>query len=131
MHCPHFAVTIAESTCRPDVATQTTETLAQCAETGHDRPLPDPNTSHYIFPIQPTTTTTTTTTTKKFWEEPIAYFPLIRHGPHRRRRLQQLFAAMGTCLPSRCLTNDMGHTETQSLSFDTTSSRTTVSHRSL
>jgi hypothetical protein len=23
---------------------------------------------------------------KKFWEELIAYFPLIRHGPHRKRR---------------------------------------------
>jgi hypothetical protein len=22
---------------------------------------------------------------KKFWEEIIAYFPLIRHGPHRKR----------------------------------------------
>jgi hypothetical protein len=26
---------------------------------------------------------------KKFWEELIAYFPLIRHGPHRKRPLQQ------------------------------------------
>jgi hypothetical protein len=26
---------------------------------------------------------------KMFWEEPIAYFPLIRHGPHRKRRVQQ------------------------------------------
>jgi hypothetical protein len=24
---------------------------------------------------------------KKFWEELIAFFPLIRHGPHRKRRL--------------------------------------------
>jgi hypothetical protein len=23
---------------------------------------------------------------KKFWEELIAYFPLIRHGPHRKRK---------------------------------------------
>jgi hypothetical protein len=28
---------------------------------------------------------------KKFWEELTAYFPLIRHGPHRKRRLQQFF----------------------------------------
>jgi hypothetical protein len=25
-------------------------------------------------------------TNKKFWEELIAYFPLIRHGPHRKRK---------------------------------------------
>jgi hypothetical protein len=25
------------------------------------------------------------TKNKKFWEELIAYFPLIRHGPHRKR----------------------------------------------
>jgi hypothetical protein len=27
---------------------------------------------------------------KKFWEELIVYFPLIRHTPHRKRRVQQL-----------------------------------------
>jgi hypothetical protein len=31
---------------------------------------------------------------KKFWEQPIAYFPLIRHGPQRKRRRQQFFVAM-------------------------------------
>jgi hypothetical protein len=36
---------------------------------------------------------------KKFWEELIASFPLIRHGPHRQR-LQQFFVAPGTSLPS-------------------------------
>jgi hypothetical protein len=36
---------------------------------------------------------------KKCWEELIAYFPLIRHGLHRKRRLQQLFVAVGTSLP--------------------------------
>jgi hypothetical protein len=36
---------------------------------------------------------------KKFWEEQVAYFPLIRHGPHRTRRLQQFFVAGGTSLP--------------------------------
>jgi hypothetical protein len=36
----------------------------------------------------------------KFWEEIIAYFPLIRHGPHRKRLLQQFFVAAGTYLPS-------------------------------
>jgi hypothetical protein len=24
---------------------------------------------------------------KKFWEELTAYFPLIRHGPHRKRKI--------------------------------------------
>jgi hypothetical protein len=45
----------------------------------------------------------------KVWEELIAYFPLIRHEPHRKRRVQQspiiacvLIAAV-TFLPSRCL----------------------------
>jgi hypothetical protein len=28
---------------------------------------------------------------KKFWEEQIAYFLLIRHGPYRKRRGQQFF----------------------------------------
>jgi hypothetical protein len=39
---------------------------------------------------------------KKLWEEVIADFPLIRHGPHRKW-LFQPFIAVGTCLPSRCL----------------------------
>jgi hypothetical protein len=30
---------------------------------------------------------------KKFWEELIAYFPLIRHTPYRKRCLQQFIAA--------------------------------------
>jgi hypothetical protein len=34
------------------------------------------------------------TTNKKFWEELIACFLLIRHGPHRKRRLQQIFVAV-------------------------------------
>jgi hypothetical protein len=38
---------------------------------------------------------------KKFWEELIAYFPLIRHGPHRKR-IRCLATIMGL-LPSRCL----------------------------
>jgi hypothetical protein len=35
---------------------------------------------------------------KKLWEELIKYFPLIRHGPHRKRRFQNFFVAAGTCL---------------------------------
>jgi hypothetical protein len=27
-----------------------------------------------------------TSNNKKFWEEPVAYFPLIRHGPHRKQK---------------------------------------------
>jgi hypothetical protein len=27
---------------------------------------------------------------KKFWEELIVYFILIRHGPHRKQRLQKI-----------------------------------------
>jgi hypothetical protein len=41
----------------------------------------------------------------------IAYFPFIRHGPHRKRRLQQFFVSVGMCLPSRCLAT-IGHTHT-------------------
>jgi hypothetical protein len=37
---------------------------------------------------------------KKFWKELIAYFPLKRHGPHRKWRLRQLFIAAGTSLSS-------------------------------
>jgi hypothetical protein len=47
---------------------------------------------------------------KKFWEEQIAYFPLIRHGPHRNRRLQQFFVAGGTSLPEPLPSN--GPTQT-------------------
>jgi hypothetical protein len=47
---------------------------------------------------------------KKFWEELIAYFPLKRHGQHKKRRLQQFLVAAGTCLPSRCLLKIEGYT---------------------
>jgi hypothetical protein len=36
---------------------------------------------------------------------------LIRHGRHRKQRLQQLFIAAGTCLPSRCLPKIRGYTD--------------------
>jgi hypothetical protein len=46
------------------------------------------------------------------WEELIAYFPLILHGQHTKRRLQQLFVAAGTCLPSYYLAMIKGYTDT-------------------
>jgi hypothetical protein len=39
---------------------------------------------------------------KKFWEELVAYFPLIRHGPHGKRDVQQLFSC---CVCIRCRDN--------------------------
>jgi hypothetical protein len=39
---------------------------------------------------------------KKFWEEIIAYFPFIRHGPHTKRRVQQFFYC---CVCIRCRDN--------------------------
>jgi hypothetical protein len=53
---------------------------------------------------------------KKFWEELIAYFPLIRHGQHRKPRLQQFLVAAGTCLPSCCLSATRGYTGWPTLS---------------
>jgi hypothetical protein len=44
----------------------------------------------------------------KFWEELTAHFPLIIHGPHRKRRLQQFFVAVETYLLSCYLANDKG-----------------------
>jgi hypothetical protein len=45
---------------------------------------------------------------KKFWEEPIAYFPLLQHGLHRKRRLQQFFVATGTSLLNHYLATKGG-----------------------
>jgi hypothetical protein len=44
-------------------------------------------------------------------EELIPVFPLIRHGPHRKRRVRQFRVAAGNCLPSRHLATVRGHTE--------------------
>jgi hypothetical protein len=58
---------------------------------------------------------------KKFWEELMAYFPLIRDGPYRKRRPQtillmlRVFVATGTCIPSRCLATTSGDTYTDRL----------------
>jgi hypothetical protein len=45
-----------------------------------------------------------------FFPELISCFPLIRHGPHRKRSLQQLFVAVGTCLLTHCLAMIRGYT---------------------
>jgi hypothetical protein len=37
-----------------------------------------------------------------FREDLLPNFPFIRHGPHRKRRLQHFFVAVETCLPIRC-----------------------------
>jgi hypothetical protein len=49
-------------------------------------------------------------TNNKFWGELIAYFSSIRHGPHRKQRLQQFFAAVGLCWPSYYLATMWGYT---------------------
>jgi hypothetical protein len=59
---------------------------------------------------------------KKFWEELILYFPLARHGPHIKRRVQQSFYYC-VCTPCRgkvftepFLNNDRGiHIQTHRL----------------
>jgi hypothetical protein len=45
---------------------------------------------------------------KKFWEEIIAYFTSIRHGSHRKPRVQQFFVVLSACLPSHCLVTKGG-----------------------
>jgi hypothetical protein len=53
---------------------------------------------------------------KKFWGKLITYFTLIRHGPHRKRFLQQFFHSV--CIRCRCNvftkplpSNDKGDTD--------------------
>jgi hypothetical protein len=41
--------------------------------------------------------------------------PLIRHGPHRKRHLQQFIVAAGTCLPGSCLATIGGYTDLHTL----------------
>jgi hypothetical protein len=55
------------------------------------------------------------TNDKKFLEEIIAYFRLIRHGPHRKRLLRKFFVAAGMFLPNRCLVTKRGTHFTESL----------------
>jgi hypothetical protein len=47
----------------------------------------------------------------KFWEEIIADFPSIWHGPHRKQPLQQFFIATGTSVPSCYLATIGGYTD--------------------
>jgi hypothetical protein len=49
---------------------------------------------------------------KKFWKELIAYFPMIRHGPHIKRRLQQFFVGAGMYLPSCYISKLRGYRQT-------------------
>jgi hypothetical protein len=58
----------------------------------------------------------------KFWEELIAYFRLIRHGPHRKQRVQQFFCCCvcfrgrGKVFTEPLPSNDRGiHIQTQRL----------------
>jgi hypothetical protein len=39
----------------------------------------------------------------KFWKELIAYFPLTRHGSHRKRCVQYFIVSAGTSILSYCL----------------------------
>jgi hypothetical protein len=34
------------------------------------------------------------TLSKKIWEEVITYFPLVRHGPHRSRRVKKSYVVV-------------------------------------
>jgi hypothetical protein len=47
---------------------------------------------------------------KNVWEELIAYFPLILHGPYRKGHLQQFFVATGASLTSFYVAMIGGHT---------------------
>jgi hypothetical protein len=62
---------------------------------------------------------------KGFWEKLIAYFPFIRHGLHRKRRIKQFFyccsciRCSGRYLPSRCIeTTGEIHIQTQTQQGD-------------
>jgi hypothetical protein len=64
-----------------------------------------------ILELEPgNNTTTKRKKDEKFWEELIAYVPLIRHGPHRK--LSRCLATIKGLLPSRCLVAIRGETRT-------------------
>jgi hypothetical protein len=56
---------------------------------------------------------------KKSWEEVITYFPLIRHGPHRKLRVQQYFfccsciCCRGNVFTEPLPSKDRGHRDAQ------------------
>jgi hypothetical protein len=62
---------------------------------------------------------------KKFWEELLAYVPLIRRKLHRKWHLQQFFATTGTCLLWHCIAMIGGYTETPT-DFVTRAAQTTT-----
>jgi hypothetical protein len=44
---------------------------------------------------------------KEFWEELIAYFPLIGHGPHIKRRVQQFYCCVRICCSGNVFTEPL------------------------
>jgi hypothetical protein len=54
---------------------------------------------------------------KNLLDELIAYSPLIRSGPHRKRHMQQFFIAAEMCLISHCLVKTGEHTNTHVQQF--------------
>jgi hypothetical protein len=48
----------------------------------------------------------------------IAYFPFIRHGPHRKRCLHQFLVTAGMCLQSRCLAPNIQTCQQSLLLYD-------------
>jgi hypothetical protein len=49
---------------------------------------------------------------EKFREELIVYFLLLRHGPHRKQRLQHFFVAGGMSLESCYIATTRGYSDT-------------------
>jgi hypothetical protein len=54
---------------------------------------------------------------QSFWEELIAYFPLIRHEPHRKRHLQHFFVTVENILQTCYLASTEGYTDTPAQQF--------------
>jgi hypothetical protein len=71
-----------------------------------------------ITPTRHATEIRITTLNKAFWEELIAYFPSTRHGPNRKRPIQQFVVATKTSLPS-CYLAPIGGYTLQSLCLAT------------
>jgi hypothetical protein len=56
------------------------------------------------------------------------YFPLIRHGPHRKWLLKQLFVATGTYVPSCYLATIGRYTDSHRLFLDNTRTAQKMTH---